>query len=247
MNSESKIDKTRLPKHIAIIMDGNGRWAKQHGKPRVFGHKNGIKAVRAVSEASAEVGIKYLTLYAFSTENWNRPKLEVNALMTLLVETLRKEITTLNENNIRLNAIGDLSKLPGKSHDALLEAIEGTNQNSRMTLTLALNYSARWDIMEASKTIAQRIKAGSLEEAHIDETLFSSFLSTSGMPDPELMIRTSGEQRISNYLLWQMAYTEFCFTDTYWPDFSKEHFYQAILDFQSRERRFGKTSDQITP
>ena len=247
MNSESKIDKTRLPRHIAIIMDGNGRWAKQHGKPRVFGHKNGVKAVRAVSEASAEVGIEYLTLYAFSTENWNRPKLEVNALMALLVETLRKEITTLNKNNIRLNAIGDLSRLPGRSHNALLEAIEGTSQNSRMTLTLALNYSARWDIMEATRNIANKIKAGSLEESHIDETLFSSFLSTSGMPDPELMIRTSGEKRISNYLLWQMAYTEFCFTDTFWPDFSKEHFYQAIVDFQSRERRFGKTSDQLTP
>ncbi len=246
MNSESKIDKSRLPKHIAVIMDGNGRWAKQHGKPRVFGHKNGVKAVRAVSEASAEVGIEYLTLYAFSTENWNRPKLEVNALMALLVDTLRKEITTLNKNNIRLNAIGDLSRLPAKSHRALLEAIEGTSENSRMTLTLALNYSARWDIIEATKKIARKIKEGSLEESHIDEVLFSSFLSTSGMPDPELMIRTSGEQRISNYLLWQMAYTEFCFTDTYWPDFSKEHFYQAIVDYQSRERRFGKTSDQIT-
>ncbi len=246
MNWDSKINKERLPKHIAVIMDGNGRWAKLKGKPRVFGHKNGVKSVREISEASAELGIKYLTLYAFSTENWNRPKLEVTALMALLVETIRKEISTLNKNNIRLNAIGELSKLPGKSHKALVEAIEGTKTNDRMTLTLALNYSSRWELTHAAKQLAKDVKKGLINEEQIDEKVFNSYLSTNNIPDPELMIRTSGEKRVSNYLLWQMAYTEFCFLDVFWPDFNREHLYKALVDFQSRERRFGKTSEQLT-
>ncbi len=245
MNSESQVDKTRLPRHIAVIMDGNGRWAKAKGQPRVFGHKNGVKAVREISEASAELGIEYVTLYAFSTENWNRPKLEVNALMTLLVETVRREIATMNKNNIRLNAIGELDKLPGKSFKALLDGIEETKNNSRMTLTLALNYSARWEIVEAAKRLSKDVKDEKVQTENINEEIFSQYLSTHNMPDPELMIRTSGEQRISNYLLWQMAYTEFCFLDIFWPDFTREHLYKAIIDFQSRERRFGKTSEQI--
>ncbi len=234
-----------LPQHVAIIMDGNGRWAKKYGKPRVFGHRNGVKAVRESSESCAELGVKYLTLYAFSTENWNRPKLEVNALMTLLVETLRKEVETLNKNNIKLNAIGDLSKLPKRSYHALLECIENTKTNSRMTLTLALNYSSRWEILNASKLIAEDVKAGKLEPSAISEQVFQEYLDTADMPDPELMIRTSGEKRISNYLLYQMAYSELYFTDIYWPDFRREDLYKAIIDYQQRERRFGKTSEQL--
>lgn len=234
-----------LPEHIAIIMDGNGRWAKKYGKPRVFGHRNGVKAVRESSESSAELGIKYLTLYAFSTENWNRPKPEVNALMSLLVDTLRKEVETLNKNNIRLNAIGDIEHLPSKSYNALLECIEKTKNNNRMTLTLALNYSSRWEIVNATKLIAEDVKRGKLLPEEITDQLFESYLNTAGIPDPELMIRTSGEKRISNYLLYQLAYSELYFTDIYWPDFRKEDLYKAIIDFQQRERRFGKTSEQI--
>jgi len=240
-----KIDFDRLPEHIAVIMDGNGRWAKKMGKPRVFGHQNGVKSVREITEAAAEIGIKYLTLYAFSTENWNRPKLEVNALMHLLVETVRKELKTLNDNDIKLKAIGDLSKLPSKTHKALMEGIENTKDNKRMTLILALNYSSRWELMEATKRIAQKAKAGELNIDNITEESFSEHLSTSGVPDPELMIRTSGEQRISNYLLWQLAYSELYFTDVYWPEFRKEHFAEAITNYQSRERRFGKISEQL--
>ena len=234
-----------LPEHIAIIMDGNGRWAKKYGKPRVFGHRNGVKAVRESSESCAELGVKYLTLYAFSTENWNRPKLEVNALMALLVETLRKEVATLNKNNIRLHAIGDLSKLPKRSYNALMECIENTKSNDRMTLTLALNYSSRWEIVNATKLIAQDVAIGKVKPDEVDHELFNNYLDTADMPDPELMIRTSGEKRISNYLLYQLAYSELYFTDIYWPDFRREDLYKAVIDYQQRERRFGKTSEQI--
>lgn len=241
----SKIDVTKLPKHLAVIMDGNGRWAKQQGMARVFGHRNGVKAVRETTEASAELGIEYLTLYAFSTENWNRPAFEVNALMRLLVDTLSKEVETLNENNIRLEAIGDLERLPKNSHQALLKGIEDTKTNSRMTLILALNYSSRWEIIEATKNIARDVSQGKLDIEDIGNTTFENYLTTKNYPDPELMIRTSGEHRISNYLLWQMAYTELYFTDVLWPDFRKEHLYEALIDFQNRERRFGKISEQL--
>ena len=240
------IDLHRLPAHIAVIMDGNGRWAKKHGKPRIFGHRNGVKSVREVTEAAAELGVSYLTLYAFSTENWNRPQLEVNALMSLLVDTLRNEIETLMKNNIRLNAIGDIHKLPKKTEKALLEGINETRMNERMTLTLALNYSARWEIKEAAKALATDVREGTLDPGNIDEDTFQRYLATSTMPDPELMIRTSGEKRISNFLLWQSAYTELYFTDIYWPEFRKEDLYAAIVDFQMRERRFGKISEQVT-
>lgn len=245
MDLKAQINIEKLPRHVAVIMDGNGRWAKQSGKPRVFGHRNGVKAVREVTEAAAELGIDYLTLYAFSTENWNRPKTEVNALMTLLVETLNKEIKTLNENNVRLQAIGDLSHLPAKTHAALLQGIDDTRENKRMTLVLALNYSSRWEIVQAAQTLAREALAGSITPEQINDNAFAAALSTANMPDPELLIRTSGEQRISNYLLWQIAYTELYFTDVMWPDFNKAHFYQAILSYQNRERRFGKTSEQL--
>lgn len=245
MDLKSQINMDLLPEHIAIIMDGNGRWAKKYGKPRVFGHRNGVKAVRESSESCAELGVKYLTLYAFSTENWKRPKLEVNALMALLVETLRKEVETLNKNNIRLNAIGDLSRLPKKSYNALLECIENTKHNERMTLTLALNYSSRSEILNAVRELIKDVQASNLDIEEIDDKVFQKYLHTSEMPDPELMIRTSGEKRISNYLLYQMAYTELYFTDIYWPDFRREDLYKAIIDYQQRERRFGKTSEQL--
>ncbi|MFK8102188.1 MAG: isoprenyl transferase [Saprospiraceae bacterium] len=246
MDLKSNIDLKKLPAHIAIIMDGNGRWAKKHGRPRVFGHKNGVTAVRETTEAAAELGVKYLTLYAFSTENWNRPAFEVNALMALLVETIRKEINTLNKNNIRLHAIGDLSRLPKRSYKALMKGIESTQHNTRMTLVLALNYSAKWEIMNAVKNLAQQAVDKKLVPEDINESDFENVLSTQGIPDPELLIRTSGETRLSNFLLWQVAYTELYFTPTFWPDFRKEHLFEAILDFQNRERRFGMTSDQLT-
>ena len=245
MDLKSKIDLKRLPRHIAIIMDGNGRWAKQHGKPRVFGHRSGVKSVRETTEAAAELGVEYLTLYAFSTENWGRPALEVNALMTLLVETVRKELETLNKNNIRLQAIGDISKLPKKSYEALLEGIENTKSNTRMTLVLALNYSAKWEIINAVKELANDVSKGNLKPDDIDEAIFSKALSTKDIPDPELLIRTSGETRISNFLLWQIAYSELYFTKVFWPDFRKNNLYEAIIDFQNRERRFGKISEQV--
>jgi len=240
-----KIDKSNIPEHIAVIMDGNGRWAKAHGKPRVFGHKNGVKSVREISEAAAELGIGYMTLYAFSTENWSRPQLEVTALMGLLVETIRKEVSTLNKNNIRLQAIGDLSKLPKKSQKALLEGIEDTSNNSGMTLILALNYSSRWELTSTMKAIAEDTKNGLIDPTTIDQDYISSRLATAKYPDPELLIRTSGEQRLSNYLLWQLAYSELYFTDVFWPDFRKVHLYKALVNYQSRERRFGKTSEQL--
>ena len=245
MTLKEQIDIERLPKHIAVIMDGNGRWAKKHGKPRIFGHRNGVKAVREISEAAAELGVKYLTLYAFSTENWSRPQIEVDALMTLLIATVKNELKTLNENSIRLNAIGDLSKLPPKTHKTLLEGIEDTRGNDRMTLTLALNYSARWEITQAAQAIAQSVKDGELVISDINDKIVHEKLTTHDMPDPELMIRTSGEQRISNYLLWQLAYAELYFTDIYWPDFNKAELYKAIVDYQTRERRFGRISEQL--
>ena len=243
---KNKIDIKRLPQHIAVIMDGNGRWAKEQGKMRIFGHQNGVGAVRAISEACAELGVKYLTLYAFSTENWNRSQIEVDALMRLLSKTMSDELKTLNDNNIRLNAIGDLSRLPKYNYDALMKTIEATKNNDRMTLTLCLSYSGRWEITQAARKIAEQVKSGELNIEQINENCFSDFLSTKGMPDPELLIRTSGEERISNFLLWQLAYSEFYFTDKFWPDFGKEDLYLAITDYQNRERRFGKTSEQLT-
>ena len=242
---KKQIDQNRLPKHIAIIMDGNGRWAKKVGKPRVYGHTQGVKTVRAITEAAADIGIKHLTLYAFSKENWSRPKFEVNALMSLLVETLRKEINTLKENNIRLTSIGDLDTLPKRTKNALLEGIESTKNNDLMNLNLAINYSGRWDIIEAVKNLYDDIHSGAIAKEEITESLFDKRLSTAGIPDPDLLIRTSGENRLSNYLLWQLAYSEMYFTDTHWPEFSPEDLIKAIIDYQVRERRFGKTSEQI--
>lgn len=244
--AKERIDLNRLPQHVAIIMDGNGRWAKEHGKPRIWGHRNGVKAVREVTEAAAEIGIQWLTLFAFSTENWNRPLIEVGALMDLLVNTIREELETMNKNNIRLGAIGDIDRLPPRTKKALIEGIENTKSNTRMTLTLALNYSARWEITQAMKKAAALAADNKLIAQDIDESVVSSLLTTSAIPDPELLIRTSGERRISNFLLWQMAYTEFYFSDIYWPDFEREEFYSAILNYQQRERRFGKTSEQLS-
>jgi undecaprenyl diphosphate synthase len=243
---KSLIDKSRLPKHIAVIMDGNGRWAKKHGKFRIFGHQNGVKSVREITEGCAEIGVEYLTLYAFSTENWNRPKTEVNALMGLLVKTIRRETKTLQKNNIRLDTIGDRSQLPLDCLSELDESIEATKNNTRMTLILALSYSSKWDIVNAVKNIAERVKEGSLGVSDVNEDLISQALTTHSYPHPDLMIRTSGEHRISNFLLWELAYSEFYFTNTLWPDFKREHLYKAILDYQHRERRFGKTSEQLS-
>ncbi len=245
MSLKEKIDPARLPRHIAIIMDGNGRWAKQKGRLRVFGHQNGVLAVRDTVESAAELGIKYLTLYAFSTENWNRPKFEVNALMELLVGTIRKETKTLTDNNIRLQAIGNLDSLPSGCRKELKEAMDLTAGNTRMTLVLALSYSSKWEIIQAVKKIAEGVSSKEISADRIDESLFNSFLCTANFPDPELLIRTSGEQRVSNFLLWQIAYSELYFTEKLWPDFRKEDLYEAILDYQRRERRFGKTSEQI--
>ena len=235
-----------IPKHIAVIMDGNGRWAKKQGKLRIFGHENGVKAVRDTVEACAEIGVEYLTLYAFSTENWNRPKFEINALMTLLVSTINKETKTLMDNNIRLATIGDTDSLPSKCKKELLEAIEKTKNNSRMTLVLALSYSSKWEITQAITKIAEQVKKGQLATEQITEDTINQYLATAGIPDPELLIRTSGEHRISNFLLWQIAYSELYFTEKLWPDFRREDLYEAIISFQQRERRFGKTSEQIS-
>ena len=245
MSLKEKIDKTHLPQHVAVIMDGNGRWAQQQGQVRVFGHQSGVSAVRETSEAAAELGIKFLTLYAFSTENWNRPKEEVDALMELLVHTIHDETKTLHENNIRLATIGDIDSLPVACRKELQDAISNTAKNSGMTLILALSYSSRWEIVEATKKIAKEIESGKMKSENINAEIFEKHLTTSNFPDPELLIRTSGEQRISNFLLWQLAYSEFYFTQTLWPDFNKEEFYKAILDYQKRERRFGKTSAQL--
>ena len=241
-----QIDRERLPQHIAIIMDVNGRWAKERGKQRLFGHQSAIQSVREVSEASAEIGVKYLTLYAFSTENWNRPLAEVSGLMSLLATTITKEVSTMNKNSIKLNAIGDLKSLPEANYKQLMQAIADTSHNTRMTLTLALSYSGRWDLMQAMRRMAEDVAQGKLQPDAVNDTLISSYLSTAGMPDPELLIRTSGEERISNFLLWQLAYSELYFTPKYWPDFRKADLYEAILNYQHRERRFGKTSEQVT-
>ncbi len=245
MSLLEQIDKDRLPQHVAIIMDGNGRWAKEKGKLRVFGHQNGVLAVRDTVEGAVELGIKYLTLYAFSTENWNRPKLEVMALMELLVSTINKETKTLMDNGVRLNAIGNLKSLPERCYRQLQETIAKTSSNTACTLTLALSYSSRWEITEAARQLAIKVQNGELKAGDITEEVFNRHLNTAEMPDPELMIRTSGEFRISNYLLWQLAYAELYFTPKLWPDFRREDLYEAIIDFQKRERRFGMTSEQL--
>ncbi|MCD4682260.1 MAG: isoprenyl transferase [Bacteroidales bacterium] len=245
MSFKDSIDKDRLPQHIAIIMDGNGRWAKQRGKLRTFGHKHGVKSVRETAESAAELGIKYLTLYAFSTENWNRPRAEVNALMRLLVQTINKEVKTLHDNNIKLMAIGELDSLPAVTRKELNNAIDETAHHNRMSMILALSYSSRWEIANAAKIIAKRVAENEISPEDINQNLFESHLTTNYFPDPELLIRTSGEHRISNFLLWQIAYAELYFSPKLWPDFRKEDLYEAIVDYQNRERRFGKTSEQI--
>ena len=235
----------QLPKHIAIIMDGNGRWAKEKGEDRLFGHLNGVESVRNIVEGAAELGIEYLTLYAFSTENWDRPAYEVTGLMELLIDTIRKEVPTLNKNNIRLHVIGDINMLPSMAKKELDEAMQETSVNTGLNLIMALSYSSRWEINNAVKTIAEAVKQNKLQPADITQEIIQKHLCTSQFPDPELMIRTSGEYRISNFLLYQLAYAELYFTNTLWPDFRKENLYEAILDYQSRERRFGKTSEQV--
>lgn len=246
MTGKAEIDTQNIPAHVAVIMDGNGRWAKQRGGLRVFGHQSAITAVRETVEEAAELGVRYLTLYAFSTENWNRPALEVMALMQLLVHTIRQETATLLKNSIRLEAIGDISTLPGNCRRELAEAMDLTKDGTRMTLVLALSYSGRWDLTQAAKRMAADVASGQLQPADVTEATVASYLVTARMPDPELLIRTSGEQRISNFLLWQLAYTELYITDLLWPDFRKQHFQEAIRAYQRRERRFGKTSEQIT-
>lgn len=242
MSASNHINRDRVPKHVAIIMDGNGRWAEYQGKDRIIGHFNGVEAVRESLKASLNIGVKFLTLYAFSTENWNRPKEEVEALMDLLVSTIVSEISELDEQGVRLQAIGDLGTLPDRARTQLKEAVAQTAHNTNITLVLALSYSARWEITRAVKEMMQ----DDVAPEHVDPETIGRYLSTSGIPDPELLIRTSGECRISNFLLWQIAYTELYFTETLWPDFDREAFYAAILDYQNRERRFGKTSAQIT-
>jgi len=241
-----QIDKSRLPRHIAIIMDGNGRWAKEHGKDRLFGHFHGVESVRNIVEGSAELGIEYLTLYAFSTENWDRPQYEVVGLMELLVTTIRNEIESLHKNNITLHVIGDLSMLPVYARKGLDEAIEMTKHNTGLNLIMALSYSGRWELLNAVKNIAWEVKSNKLNVEEIDQHTLQQFLCTSEFPDPELMIRTSGEYRISNFLLYQLAYAELYFTTVRWPEFRKNNLYEAIIDYQSRERRFGKTSEQMS-
>ncbi len=239
------INPERLPKHIAIIMDGNGRWAKGQGQDRLFGHYHGVESVRNAVEACAELGVGYLTLYAFSTENWERPEREVNGLMELLVDTIRKEVPTLNKNNIRLHVIGNTDMLPEKTMTVLEEAISETAGNTGLNLIMALSYSSRWEMGEAARQLGLDVKLGKLDPETIDQYSFQKYLCTRNFPDPELMIRTSGEHRISNFLLYQLAYAELFFTPVLWPDFRKENLYEAILDFQTRERRFGKTSEQL--
>ena len=242
---KSQISKNTVPNHIAIIMDGNGRWAKKRGKPRIFGHKNGVTSVKQVIEGCGELGIKYLTLYAFSTENWKRPKLEVKTLMVLLVTTLKDELKTLQKNNIKLNTIGTISNLPAKVQIELHEVIEKTKNNDALILTLALSYGSREEIVNVIKNISKKVVNNRLNVEEIDEKIINNHLYTFSLPDVDFMIRTSGEKRISNFLLWQIAYAELYFTDTLWPDFKKENLFKAILEYQSRERRFGKTSEQI--
>lgn len=245
MSYKEQIKQDRIPRHIAIIMDGNGRWAKKQGLARMFGHKQGVETVHRITEAAAELGIQFLTLYAFSTENWNRPKEEVDALMALLVDTIVKETPTLMKNNIVLQTIGDLSRLPEATRNKFLECIEQTCHNTGLTLIIALSYSARWELIQAAKHIASAVQQGQLRLEEINEEVLSNHLTTADIPDPDLLIRTSGELRISNFLLWQLAYSEMYFTSCLWPEFTNEEFYRAIVDYQSRERRFGKTSEQV--
>jgi undecaprenyl diphosphate synthase len=240
-----QIDKNKLPKHLAVIMDGNGRWAKQKGLFRTMGHEKGSKAVQEIVEACGEINIPYLTLYAFSTENWNRPKMEVELLMKLLVSTLRKEIKTLQKNDIKLNAIGNLESLPTKAYKELMDVIKKTENNSQLTLTLALSYGSREELTKTVQEISHKVKNNLISPENIDETVINNHLYTQNLPDVDLLIRTSGEQRISNFLLWQIAYAELYFTETLWPDYTKNHLFEAILNYQNRERRFGKTSEQL--
>lgn len=240
-----QINLQRLPRHIAIIMDGNGRWAKEKGQDRLYGHFHGVESVRNIVEGCAELGVEYLTLYAFSTENWDRPEYEVTGLIELLVETIRKETETLNKNNIKLHVIGDVKMLPEYAQKELDESLQITSQNTGLNLVMALSYSSRWELVQAVKHIAEDVKAGKIDPATINQNTLQQYLVTSNFPDPELMIRTSGEFRISNFLLYQLAYAELYFTNVRWPDFRKENLYEAILDFQGRERRFGKTGDQV--
>lgn len=245
MSLLSKIDKSRVPSHVAIIMDGNGRWARERGMPRVYGHQNGAKAVRAATEAAAELGVKYLTLYAFSTENWNRPKMEVEALMSLLVSTIESETKTLVDNKIRLQTIGNIKSLPEMVQTKISKLVEKTKDFTGLTLVVALSYSSKWEITEALKALVKDCTSGKIDIDNVDHCTIDSYLTTVGMPEPELLIRTSGEYRLSNFLLWQIAYTELYFTKTLWPDFGKEDFFKAIESYQQRERRFGKTSEQL--
>lgn len=245
MDLKEKINLEKLPSHIAIIMDGNGRWAKEKGEDRLFGHFSGVESVRNIVEGCAELGIRYLTLYAFSTENWDRPKDEVTGLMELLVQTIKKETETLNKNNIKLSVIGNTDLLPSSAKKELIEASEETHSNTGMNLIMALSYSSRWEILHAVRQVALEVRKGNIEPELITSQIFESYLCTASFPDPALVIRTSGEYRVSNFLLYQLAYAELYFTDTLWPDFRKENLYEAILDYQNRERRFGKTSEQI--
>lgn len=246
MDFLQKIDFSNIPQHIAVIMDGNGRWAKQQGHERLYGHNYGVESVREVLKGAKELKVKYLTLYAFSTENWSRPKEEVDGLMDLMVRTIANEVDELNQKGIRLMTIGDTEGLPEGCRNELKNAIAKTSHNTETSLILALNYSARWEILNATKKIAEKVKNGEIQASSIDDELFNSSLTTKGIPDPELLIRTSGEHRVSNFLLWQIAYSEFYFTDVLWPDFKKEDLFKAVLNYQSRERRFGLISDQIS-
>lgn len=245
MSYKEQIDTSRLPRHVAIIMDGNGRWAKKQGLARMFGHKKGVETVHNITVAATKLGIEYLTLYTFSTENWNRPKEEVDALMTLLVDTIAKETPTLMNNNVRLQTIGDINRLPEGTKQKFLGCIEETSRNTGLTMVIALSYSARWEIIEAVREAVRLTQAGQLRPEDVSEQMVSALMTTREMPDPDLLIRTSGEYRISNFLLWQLAYSELYFTDCLWPEFTDEEFYKAIVDYQKRERRFGKTSEQI--
>jgi len=240
-----KLDKQNIPQHVAIIMDGNGRWAKQRGGTRLLGHRNGADTVNEIVEASVEIGVKYLTLYAFSTENWNRPKLEIDGLMSLLISTIETKLNKLLKYNVKLKTIGDISSLPASVQQKLQEAIKSTEQNTGTELILALSYSSKWEISQAVKEIAKKVAAGTLDPEKIDDSTINQHMSTFGMPDPELLIRTSGEMRISNFMLWQIAYSELYFTSKLWPDFKKEDYFEAIFNYQQRERRFGKTGEQI--
>ena len=245
MDLVERIDKGRLPRHVAVIMDGNGRWARQRGKERVFGHENGVEAVRQTVKAAAEVGIPYLTFFAFSTENWCRPPREVETLMELLVTAIREETPELNENGVKLTAIGNLDELPEACRLQLKEAMDLTAGNSKLTVCVALSYSSRWEIAHAARELAKDVHANRIDPADIDQEVFAGYLQTSHLPEPDLLIRTSGELRVSNFLLWQIAYSELYFTPVYWPDFRRKHFFQAIIDFQRRERRFGKVKEQL--